>query len=102
MMELSWINAANYCISVLKGILFVVMCQIPTPTAHVLSVDHRNDVLVSSVALIVGILGSHTWVFIDPIGGVLIALYITIVWCIQGYGRFQLVYRLCCLDMSQK
>lgn len=51
-----------------------------TPIARVLSQDHRNDLLLNSVAIGAAALGAFVWGPLDPIGSILIALWTMYNW----------------------
>ncbi|KAJ8320871.1 hypothetical protein KUTeg_002458 [Tegillarca granosa] len=70
------------------------MCRkVESPTVKALAQDHRNDVLSNTLAIICGYIGSQEvrdrykfeyLVHVDPIGAILISLYIAITWYITG------------------
>ncbi|CAF4207434.1 unnamed protein product, partial [Rotaria sordida] len=78
-----------------KAILFLLCYRLKTPTMSALSSDHRNDVCSNIVALFCGLIGSFAYrnkisqeaIVIDPIGAVLISLYIIITWIQQANGQ---------------
>ncbi|CAF1316670.1 unnamed protein product [Adineta steineri] len=77
---------------VIKVVLSILCYQIPTPTMSALAADHRNDVVATVVALVFGIIGSKAidgeikpreLSVIDPVGAIVISLYIIICWIPQ-------------------
>ncbi|XP_060066683.1 uncharacterized protein LOC132546968 [Ylistrum balloti] len=81
-----------------KLVLFLLCRRIRSPSVLALSQDHRNDVVSNSFALIFGYLGSqqllnktgeYGLVYMDPIGAMLISVYIIISWCITGYTQIK-------------
>ncbi|CAF1927630.1 unnamed protein product [Rotaria magnacalcarata] len=78
-----------------KAILFFLCYRIKTPAMSALSSDHQNDVASNIVALICGLIGSFAYkksineklIFIDPIGAILISLYIIFTWIRQANGQ---------------
>ena len=67
----------------LKFILWLYCKQFShSPIAMALAEDHRNDVLSNGTALIAVCIASqyHKEVWVDPVGGLLISLYIIAVW----------------------
>jgi len=46
--------------------------------------DHRNDCISNSVAIICAYLGSVTWPYLDPIGAILVSIYILVSWIRTG------------------
>jgi hypothetical protein len=55
----------------------------------VLAQDHRNDILVNSLGLLTGILGSRLAGWVDPIGCIVIALIIMRSWISTLIGMCQ-------------
>ncbi|XP_022254936.1 metal tolerance protein 7-like isoform X2 [Limulus polyphemus] len=75
----------------MKALLFAVSFRIKTVSAQALSQDHRNDVLSNSVALACGFVGSKYWKYADPLGAILIGMYIIINWGITGWMQIKLL-----------
>ncbi|CAF0890312.1 unnamed protein product [Adineta ricciae] len=81
------------CITIVIKIVLAVLCyRISTPTMSALAADHRNDVVATVVALVFGIIGSKAidgeikpreLSVIDPVGAIVISLYIIICWIPQ-------------------
>ncbi|CAF3567494.1 unnamed protein product [Rotaria socialis] len=77
---------------VLKIILYVSCRHVPVDTIKALAQDHRNDVLSNIVALISGLLAGQAalrqidirFIVIDPIGAIVISIYIIISWVLQA------------------
>jgi cation diffusion facilitator family transporter len=72
----------------IKSVLFVVCYSVAkfSSSMQVLAEDHRNDVLSNIVALAAGLISNavpSAW-FADPIGGLLISIYICIRWILVG------------------
>ncbi|CAF1010415.1 unnamed protein product [Rotaria sordida] len=78
-----------------KAILFVLCYRINNPTMRALTEDNRNDVASNTVALVCGIIGSNALhqkirqeaIVVDPIGAIIISIYIIIVWIRHGKGQ---------------
>lgn len=64
----------------IKMILFVYCRQVKKPSTDALAQDHRNDVLSNFFALGFGYVGYKVWSNADPLGAILISLYIVVVW----------------------
>ncbi|KAG2175094.1 hypothetical protein INT44_007572 [Umbelopsis vinacea] len=60
-------------------------------SARVLAQDHRNDILVNSLGLLTGILGSKLAGWVDPAGCILIALIIMRSWISTLIENIQLI-----------
>jgi divalent metal cation (Fe/Co/Zn/Cd) transporter len=51
-----------------------------------LAQDHRNDLLVNSLGLTTGIIGSRVANWVDPVGSIIIALIILRSWVSTMFG----------------
>ena len=74
---------------VLKGFLFMLCRQVRNPSVQTLAVDHRNDVASNIATLIFGLLGTFVYKFIDPIGAIILAIYIIVNWICVGYAQIK-------------
>lgn len=96
--------------AVSKAVLFVFCYRIKNPTMSALAADHMNDVVSNIVALVCGLIGkvkinlnlniyiifkgsfayknriNQKAIFIDPIGAILISVYIISTWVRQANG----------------
>ncbi|KAI6187501.1 Metal tolerance protein 7 [Aphelenchoides besseyi] len=69
----------------LKGILFIVCRRYcDNPSVQILAQDHLNDCLSNSVALICAFCAQRFWVYLDPLGAIVVACYIAITWYLTG------------------
>ncbi|XP_013390153.1 metal tolerance protein 9 isoform X2 [Lingula anatina] len=76
---------------VIKFILFIFCRRMKNPSIQALAQDHRNDVLSNLVALGMGLIGDKLWPYADPIGAILISLYIAFSWWQMGYEQIKLL-----------
>ena len=67
-----------------KLALFLYCHHVKSPSTATLAQDHRNDVLSNAAALVFGYLGYKVWNSADPIGAVLIGIYIFVSWYRTG------------------
>ncbi|CAF1636189.1 unnamed protein product, partial [Didymodactylos carnosus] len=75
-----------------KAILFVLCYRVKNPTMYALAEDHRNDVASNIVALGCGLIASFALkhkikeqlVVLDPVGAIVISVYIIIAWILQA------------------
>ena len=74
---------------ILKGTLYILCRQVRSPSVQALAVDHRNDVASNLATLIFGLLGTYVYKFLDPIGAILLALYIMINWILVGHEHLK-------------
>lgn len=65
---------------VLKGILFVLCVKVDSASVQALATDHRNDVASNIATLIFGLLGTYVVGVLDPIGALLLSIYIIVNW----------------------
>lgn len=54
-----------------------------------LAQDHRNDCLSNTIALLCAYSAQKWWIYLDPIGAILVAVYIAVTW--YRTGREQLL-----------
>lgn len=54
------------------------------PSIDILANDGRNDSLANFVALVGALGGEHFWVYLDPIGGILVACFVAVDWFMTG------------------
>ncbi|KAI8579099.1 hypothetical protein K450DRAFT_243850 [Umbelopsis ramanniana AG] len=75
-----------------KFVLYLYCRTLAThQSARVLAQDHRNDLLVNSLGLLTGILGSKLAGWVDPVGCILIALIIMRSWISTLIENIQLI-----------
>ncbi|XP_062510406.1 uncharacterized protein LOC134186449 [Corticium candelabrum] len=74
-----------------KLFLFVYCSRFQSPTVQALALDHRNDVASNIAAIVFGLLGTYIWPNADPLGAMIIAVYIIINWCMAGYEQSKLL-----------
>lgn len=68
----------------IKVALFLYCKHVKKPSTDVLAQDHRNDVVSNLFALGFGYIGYKVWSNADPLGAILISLYIVIGWYKTG------------------
>ena len=85
---------------VVKVVLFLVCRQVQTPSCQALANDHKNDALSNIVVIVCGYIGSYQMrertgifglVYVDPIGAILIGLYIAFSWWKTGGEQITLL-----------
>lgn len=79
------------CTIVTKLTLFLIYRRFSNSTIRALAMDHRNDVISNSIALIFGFLGDKVLKYLDPIGAVVIAFYIIITWSITATEQIRVI-----------
>ena len=84
----------------IKLVLFLLCRKVKTPLCEALATDHRNDVLSNTVVIICGFIGSEQMYeksgvlgleYVDPIGAILISIYIAYSWWETGYEQITLL-----------
>jgi cation diffusion facilitator family transporter len=72
-------------LTVVVKILLMIHCRAhDTPETRALSVDHQNDSVSNSVALVCSILAERYWAPIDPLGAIALSLFIIYSWTSEG------------------
>ncbi|KAK3105096.1 hypothetical protein FSP39_017200 [Pinctada imbricata] len=78
---------------VIKLVLYLLCRRVRSPTVQALAQDHRNDVFSNTLAIACGYIGSQQvldrfryrpLIYVDPVGAILISLYIAITWYKTG------------------
>lgn len=74
------------------GLMIMCRCKYNrSPMTTVLAQDHRNDCISNLVALLCGFFGDRYWVWIDPIGAIIVSLYILGTWCRTGWQQIGVI-----------
>ena len=85
---------------VVKLVLYFVCRRVMAPLCQALSEDHRNDAMSNTVVVICGYIGSeqmrqnteiYSLAYVDPIGAILISIYIACIWLKIGYEQITLL-----------
>ena len=71
-----------------KLVLYLICRVHPSTSAQTLATDHLNDTFSNSVALLFSSIGTHYWKPADPIGAIIISVFIITNWIIEVCGRF--------------
>ena len=74
---------------ILKGCLYILYRQVNNPSVQALAVDHRNDIASNIAILVFGLIGTYVFPVIDPIGAILLSLYIIFNWIAVGYEQLK-------------
>uniref|UniRef100_A0A914W252 Cation efflux protein cytoplasmic domain-containing protein n=1 Tax=Plectus sambesii TaxID=2011161 RepID=A0A914W252_9BILA len=70
---------------VIKFVLMIICRRFSHDSSiNVLAQDHRNDCISNSVALLCAFLASRYWIYLDPIGAILVSIYIAGTWFMTG------------------
>ncbi|TKR68283.1 hypothetical protein L596_024284 [Steinernema carpocapsae] len=54
------------------------------PSIGVLAQDHRNDCVSNTVALLCAYGAHKLWLYLDPVGAIMVSIYIAITWTFTG------------------
>lgn len=76
---------------VIKMVLFLLCRRTETSSAHALAQDHANDVISNTGALVCGLIGYRLWKYADPLGAIIISIYIIISWFMMGQEQIKLL-----------
>uniref|UniRef100_A0A7E4V095 ZT_dimer domain-containing protein n=1 Tax=Panagrellus redivivus TaxID=6233 RepID=A0A7E4V095_PANRE len=76
----------------IKTLLFI-SCKMHKNNAsiNVLAQDHRNDCVSNTVALLCAFGAQHLWLYLDPIGAILVSLYIAFTWFQTGKEQLRIL-----------
>ncbi|CAF4136440.1 unnamed protein product, partial [Adineta steineri] len=88
---------------VTKAILFIFCIRVKNPSIYALAEDHRNDVASNIAALACGLVAYNAFqgkikqelVVVDPIGGIVISIYIIIAWILQANTQIRNLTGIC-------
>ncbi|CAF0832862.1 unnamed protein product [Didymodactylos carnosus] len=92
------IPIAIMCATILSKLILFILCRrVANPTLNALGQDHRNDVFSNIIALVCGLVGSHAYktvsihalILTDPIGAIIISLFILVSWWRQAKQQVQ-------------
>ncbi|KAJ1927234.1 hypothetical protein EC988_010246 [Linderina pennispora] len=61
------------------------------PEARIFATDHFNDLILNSFGLAMALLGTHVVWYIDPLGGLLVGLFIMYSWASEAIGQAKLL-----------
>lgn len=67
-------------IVVIKFVLMLICWKFKSPSTQVMAQDHRNDCISNTGAIIFAYIGAHFWIYADPIGAIVISIYIAVSW----------------------
>uniref|UniRef100_A0A915NXG9 Cation efflux protein cytoplasmic domain-containing protein n=1 Tax=Meloidogyne floridensis TaxID=298350 RepID=A0A915NXG9_9BILA len=80
-----------FTVGIMIGTIFVKLCLFflcnrfkSDLSIRVLAQDHRNDCLSNAIALICAFGAQKFWLYLDPIGAIIVALYIAVTWYKTG------------------
>ncbi|KAI8319148.1 cation efflux protein, partial [Martensiomyces pterosporus] len=91
--NLSLYDAACVIMALLAkvGLFFYCYTLREYHAAHVLMIDHRNDVFVNAFGLTMAIVGKHLMPWMDPMGSLIIALMILKSWIEEAWDQIKLI-----------
>ncbi|KAK5979845.1 Cation diffusion facilitator family transporter [Trichostrongylus colubriformis] len=89
MLDVSLTSASIMVATVIVKFTLFSICQKykSDPSIAVLAMDHRNDCLSNTVALACAWLGNLYWYYLDPIGAILVSIYILYTWVSTGWDH---------------
>eukprot|EP01089_Gocevia_fonbrunei_P016677 TRINITY_DN5233_c0_g1_i4.p1 TRINITY_DN5233_c0_g1~~TRINITY_DN5233_c0_g1_i4.p1 ORF type:complete len:510 (-),score=108.38 TRINITY_DN5233_c0_g1_i4:36-1565(-) len=77
---------------VTKALLYIYCSWIDgSESVEALKQDHRNDVISNSFGLLMAIAAYHFVWWLDPLGAIIMCLYIMSVWFRTGYGQVKML-----------
>lgn len=84
----------------IKFVLWLVCRKVNSSIVQALAMDHRNDVMSNSVAIVCGYLGSREFqeefgikgfIYVDPAGAIVISMYIVFNWWQTGSEQIKML-----------
>ncbi|KAL3122341.1 hypothetical protein niasHT_000560 [Heterodera trifolii] len=94
--QMDWPTIAIMVATVMFKLILFLFCRRVKNSSSllVLAQDHRNDCLSSSIALLCAFGAQKFWLYLDPIGAILISVYIAVTWYNTGKEHlFKLIGR---------
>ncbi|KAJ2000207.1 hypothetical protein H4R26_004727 [Coemansia thaxteri] len=90
------VSPANIaCISVALGVKLIMLAYCWTLRHHaearIFATDHMNDLILNAFGLAMALLGTHVVWWIDPVGGLLVGLFIMRSWASEAIGQARLL-----------
>ncbi|KAJ1942511.1 hypothetical protein FBU59_003177 [Linderina macrospora] len=90
------VSAGNIaCIAVALGVKLGMLGYCWTlrhhPEARIFATDHFNDLILNSFGLAMALLGTHVVWYIDPLGGLLVGLFIMYSWASEAIDQAKLL-----------
>ncbi|CAD6188550.1 unnamed protein product [Caenorhabditis auriculariae] len=85
-LDVTWVSVAIMAVTIVVKIVLYIICQKYKKDASiaVLALDHRNDCISNTVALTCAWLGTSLSYYMDPVGAILVSLYILYTWVNTG------------------
>ncbi|KAE9552820.1 hypothetical protein FO519_003977 [Halicephalobus sp. NKZ332] len=86
------ISISIISLRIIGKFIFMVICiKMATPNSRVLGIDQRNDLITSIVALAGAYLGDRFWLYFDPLGAIIVSLFISISWFVNALSYIPLI-----------
>ncbi|KAJ2491197.1 hypothetical protein IWW47_005074, partial [Coemansia sp. RSA 2052] len=90
------VSAANIaCIAVALGVKLLMLAYCWSLRQHaearIFATDHMNDLVLNSFGLAMALLGTHVVWWIDPVGGLLVGLFIMRSWAAEALSQARLL-----------
>ncbi|KAI9505750.1 cation efflux protein [Coemansia spiralis] len=91
--NISIVNIVCVCIAFGVKLAMLIYCWLLRrhPEARIFATDHMNDLILNGFGLMMALLGAHVVWYIDPIGGLLIGLFIMRSWASEALSQAKLL-----------
>ncbi|PVU86125.1 hypothetical protein BB559_006020 [Furculomyces boomerangus] len=91
--NLTPINLGMVGIAIIVKLLLFIYCSSlrSYSTVKTFMIDHRNDIALNSFGLLMGYLSLKVGWYMDPIGGICLALLILVSWSKEAYEHVRLI-----------
>jgi len=90
--EIGWTTISVLLFTIVSKLVAWQLCKrISHPSVSALAQDHRNDVFSNTIALFASIGGYYSRPWLDPLGGIIISLYILYTWYNTGLENVEAI-----------
>ncbi|CEF68461.1 Cation efflux protein family and Cation efflux protein transmembrane domain and Cation efflux protein cytoplasmic domain-containing protein [Strongyloides ratti] len=91
--HVGFISAGIMISTIIIKFILVIVCQRFKGNASidVLAQDHRNDCISNFVALLCAVGSRYLWIYLDPIGAIIVSLYIAYTWFSTGKEQMKIL-----------
>uniref|UniRef100_A0A0N4UE16 ZT_dimer domain-containing protein n=1 Tax=Dracunculus medinensis TaxID=318479 RepID=A0A0N4UE16_DRAME len=79
------ISLSIMIMTILMKFTLMMLCRrYNNPSINVLGLDHRNDCISNFVAIFCAWIADRYWIYLDPIGAIVVSIYIATTWFLTG------------------
>uniref|UniRef100_A0A0K0FUN2 ZT_dimer domain-containing protein n=1 Tax=Strongyloides venezuelensis TaxID=75913 RepID=A0A0K0FUN2_STRVS len=91
--HVDYISGGIMISTIIIKFILVLVCQRfkRNVSIDVLAQDHRNDCISNFVALLCAVGSRYLWIYLDPIGAIIVSLYIAFTWFSTGKEQMKIL-----------